>query len=223
MSLAKYIKENWAKIAMTWIDGDLEQFPAAFLEGGGMPEEVPWSCLSCASFMLKLYGHEYKRNFTEITDVSSFVTSFESGYLYHFSIFCHEFIVIYGGESDGIFYIDYYFETEREEKMRVERVSRDCVLEYLRSYLTEDFSAHAKFHKGSDSYRRDYAMHYNQCLEHKDSAITGLWYSKHAIMFTPSCADVVETVLSSADDYEEDMKGNELYVQARSRVLASFN
>ena len=217
MSLAKYIKDNWAKIAMTWIDGDLEQFPDSFLEeaGSDIPTEVPWSCLSLASFMLKLYGYECKRNFTGITDVNSFVTNFGRGYVYHFSIFCHEFVVIYD-EADVCF-VDYHFETEREEKMRVERMPRNCVLEYLQSYLAKDFNAHAKFHQGSDRYQHDYEAHYNQY-----GYITGLCYSKHEITFTPSCADVVETVLNSADGYEEDMKGNELYIQARSRVLASF-
>jgi hypothetical protein len=210
-SALQFVKNNWVKIALTWRDRDDNLFISPELLEPLSKHEIPvsigWSCFFAAAFMLDIYGvydREDSHNTSEIiTDIQSFISDFQPGFIYQFSISNHEFTIIYDFDK-SIYYIDYYMETERDKTenyplFRLESMAKEAVISYLQSYLEEDFESFTTFHHGSSSFHDEYVKEYfyGKSLDNSKINFYQLSYTKYKITKQPTVSSVLDTVLNN--------------------------
>ncbi len=218
----QFVKDNWAKIALTWNGRDnhliypMDTETIEYFEKCSIPNGNLWSCFFSTGFILDIYGL-YDRNEVInkpkiITDILEFSHQFQPGYIYHFGISNHEFIVIYD-HSGCLYYIDYYMETGRgcrqigpAEKIsrafRLEIMPKEKILKYLESYLLEDFKYHTKFHQGDEIYENEYITGYYHAksIVNPNFNYYQLEFTKHKITCDPTIESIINVVEESVTE-----------------------
>jgi hypothetical protein len=161
----KFIKENWADIAITWIDHSenlyLDVYDEDYIVKAQLTD-IWWSCFQSAGLMRDIYDCYDRKGYVHpqlIKSYEDFLPQFKPGFLYFFGICDHNFVVVYDMD-ETLHYVDYYNETGRRDKFRVENIKKETFLSFVHNYINENFEECAHFHRGDKDYLSDYKKSY---------------------------------------------------------------
>src|SRR5579871_5106816 len=184
----EFIFQNWKLIKKVWYGGPNADTTDYLFE------EENWSCFFVPFLLFDIYG-EYDEQrergiFPEkIPDARTLREIFMPGHIYNFGILDHNFTVIY--EAPGHFwYSDYYEETNRPNRFRLEKMSLETILSYLEDYIRRDLSSHWGFHQGDEEYVRRYSEEFNS---NRDKEYSVLEFCRAPISFQPTVSSVLQT------------------------------
>jgi hypothetical protein len=213
-----FLLNNWNIIARVWDDVDNVSFYEMIddienLESGNISDV--WSCFFSAAFILDIYGYRSYKD-TEgiiVSDIDQLLSDFEPGYIYHFNVFDHEFVVIYESPRN-IYYVDYYQETNRDERgfplFRFDCVKKKEIVSLLEAYLDEDFVKWAEFHHGDEEYYDSYVKEYQKAKTYDTHGDTinfyQLEYRKYKINKTPTIESIIRTINNSRVDVNQRLE-----------------
>ena len=79
----------------------------------------------------------------------------KKNHYYYFSVFNHDFSIIYLDDSH-IYLIDYYSETKRLLPFRVLKMSKNKLTTLLESLTNNDVDSYLKIHEGNDAFEKEF-------------------------------------------------------------------
>jgi len=210
----KFINDHWPIICALWNDHCNNTFDYCKKDVyecliNKNFKNISWCCFFVADFILDLYGiYDRTGHNKNLVSIESFY-DFEAGFIYKFGIMDHEFIVIYI-DDDNFYYIDYYMETERDDRFRFEKMNKNYFIKYIQSYINEDFDFHTQFHNASKSYQEKYVEQYyniKNMTNLEGGGFIELECARCQIKINPTINDIVRVIKNSLS--ESDI----LYIQ----------